>query len=179
MSTVANVELYFYWLGVTVAIASLGMLGRNSARDRRFWESVLKKPSWAPRSTIVFSVVWTILYALQALAATRIRTFGAWQSGINLGALVLYVVLQFVLTSYTFLLFTLRSLWASTISVFVALVLAVIETVFAFRLDTLSGIVFVVLDVWLAYALALSIAIWVGTNGEKVVRSRTRTQMVC
>lgn len=178
-ATVSTVELFFYWLGATSAIAALPMVARNANRDRRFWNDILRKPTWAPRSTVVFSVVWTILYVLQAFAATRIRGFGAWQSGINLGALVVYVVLQFALASYTFLLFNLRSLWASTTSVAVSLVLAIIETVFAFRLDTLSGIVFVVLDVWLVYALALSISIWVMTNGDKVVRNRTRTQIVC
>jgi len=176
---VSTIELFFYWLGATVAVAGLPMYARNANRDRRFWSDVLRKPSWAPRSTVVFSVVWAILYTLQALAATRMRVFGPWQSGVNLGALVVYVILQFVLASYTFLLFSLRSLWASTISVALSLVLAIIETVFAFRLDTLSGIVFVILDIWLVYALALSISIWVLTNGEKVVRSGARTQIVC
>jgi len=58
-------------------------------------------------------------------------------------------------------------------------VLAIIETVFAFRLDTLSGIIFLVLDAWLLYATAVSIATLYLTNGAKIARKNVRNQVAC
>jgi len=179
MATLGSVELFFAWLAGTAAIALLPSLARDPKRERRFYCKAIRRPAWAPRETLVFSVVWTVLYVLQALAATRIRLLGAWLSGVNLGALVVYVVLQVALASYTFFFFGLQSLWASTLSTFAALVLALIETVFAFRLDTLSGIIFVALDVWLLYAFVLSATILYLTNGAKMTRRATRSQVVC
>lgn len=176
MSTLGGVELFFMWLGVTYAIAQFSNMSRDRERDRKYYDR-LKRPAWAPRGGAVFGIVWFILYTLQALAVTRIRQFGAWEAGVNRGALVLYVILQFVLASYSFLFFTARSLWASTLSVFVSLVLAIIETVFAFQLDVLSGVVFVLLDIWLLYALSISIGTWYLTNGDRMVRRGARSQL--
>lgn len=177
MYSIGDVELFLCWLAITFAISGLAQFSRDSRRERTFYEKTIRKPSWAPQSGTVFAVVWTILYVLMSFSAYRVRRFGEWEAGVNLGALVLYVVLQAVLATYTLLFFGLQSLWASTLSVAVALVLAGIETYFVAIIDLLAVIPFILLDLWLIFALALSISIWYNTNGRKVARNAVRGQM--
>lgn len=176
--TASLFETFWYWLAVTLTVAYLPMRFVSARRTSEIWERRLQRPSFAPRNRAVFGIVWSILYILQALAATRIRAYGAWIGGVNLSQLVVYLILQVVLALYTPLLFRFVSLWASTLAVFVALVLSIAEAVLVFPLDTFAGIVFVILSVWLVYALALSIGIWYNTNAQRTVRRSLRSQMV-
>lgn len=177
VTEIGSIELFFLWFGVVFAISGLSnQLNRNGGSDRKYYRRLVR-PAWAPKNPAIFGIVWSMLYTLQALAVTRIRLFGPWVSGVNLTALVLFVVLQFVLASYTLFFFGFRRLGLSAFAVFAALVLAIVETVLAFRLDILSGIIFILLDLWILFAQVLSISIWYLNNAADMVRNEASRQV--
>src|SRR5262245_33528836 len=74
------------WLVLTFAAAGIGALATATAGE---FYGQLVRPSWAPPAS-VFGPVWTVLYALMAVAAWlvwRARGFAGAR-----GALVLFVV---------------------------------------------------------------------------------------
>lgn len=169
MVDVPSVELFFYWwfavmffgIGVTSVLNSQSSMGSRYAAFR--------KPSWAPTAGWIFGVVWFVLYLLQSIAAWNIRLLGAWESGVNMVALILFAALQIALTLYTVLFAA--SLWGASASVFVSLLLAIVVTVFFWRLSLLSGLVMLPLLLWLTYALVLSVYLSVNNSDSLAVRT--------
>lgn len=175
-ATVPIFESFVAWLAITLAIAYVPMRLVNARTEQRMWYVSLKLPSFAPRNRAVFGIVWSILYTLQAVAAARIRSIAPWLPGVNLEEMLLYVALQIALSLYTPMFFRFKSAIGAVIVVFVSLVLCVPLTYLAYRIDIFSGIVFTLLAVWLIYALALSIALWLGNSAPKVARRVARSQ---
>lgn len=177
MAIVGSFELYFFWLGVTLAISSLGTAFRRYEEDRIFWERRVRTPSWAPRAPFVYGLIWMILFAVQSIGATRLRQIGAYTTGGTLTPLVLYLVLQFVNAAYTPVFFRARSFFGAVAVTFVAFLLAAILAGFAYGLDIPSGIVFTIQAIWQLYAFAISIATAINSRSEASVRSAVRRQM--
>ncbi len=177
MAVVGSFELYFFWLGVTLAISSLGTAFRRYEADRRYWERCVRLPSWAPRTTFVYGLIWMLLFAVQAIGATRLRQLGAYTSGGTLTPLVLYWVLQFVNALYTPVFFTLRSFWGAAAVAFVGFVIAAVLAGFSYGLDVASGIIFTIQAIWQLYAFAISVATAILSRSEAGVRRAVRRQL--
>ncbi|MEO1679035.1 MAG: TspO/MBR family protein [Pseudomonadota bacterium] len=118
------------------------------------WYRQLDKPSWTPPDW-VFPVTWATLYLLMALAAARATLFGAEA----FHALALWTV-QIVLNAiWSPIFFGAKRIRSGLIGVG-ALWLAVFATMVAlWRVDWLSGALFVPYIVWVSIAFALNLAV--------------------
>lgn len=147
------------WAALCLAAAAGG--GIASASAGPFYLG-LDRPGWAPPAWL-FGPVWTVLYALMAIAAWlvwRARGFGGAR-----GALLLFVA-QLVpnfLWTWTFFVAR-RASWATVdIAVLLALIVA---TIVAFarvrpaRAGRTAAALLVPYLAWVSFATALTLALW-------------------
>ena len=81
----------FAWLAITFAAAAVGALASTNAPE--FYQQ-LARPTWAPPAWL-FGPVWTVLYALMAIAAWLVWRQGGFRHA--RGALFLFLVQLFQL----------------------------------------------------------------------------------
>jgi translocator protein len=140
------------FIGLTFLAAVSGSVFKPDA-----WYQSLRKPSWQPPGW-AFPVVWSVLYAMIAVAGWRV-----WEAGSG-GLLTLAMALfglQLVLNAaWSWLFMGLRrmdlafyeclALWAS-----------VVATLFAFlAVDRVAGLLFVPYLVWVTVAATLNWTVW-------------------
>ena len=142
------------WLGLCFLAAAVG--GLASANAGSFY-SQLVLMEWAPPAS-VFAPVWTVLYALMAVAAWLV-----WRIGGFRGApwpLTLFLVQLALNALWSWLFFG----WHRGALAFVDVVLLavlVLATVLAFlRVRPLAGLLLVPYLLWVGFAAALNYAIW-------------------
>lgn len=140
------------WLLVVFAAAGLGAIG---SRDAPLVYNQLALPPWAPPSG-VFGPVWTVLYAMMAVAAWLV-----WRApGRSTAGLLLFgaQLVANVLWSWFFFAWRSGALAAADIVVLLALIVA---TVVAFwRVRPLAGVLLLPYLAWVAFATALTFAVW-------------------
>lgn len=121
------------------------------------WYSGLAKPTWNPPGWL-FGPVWTVLYAMMAVAAWRAWLHGgwAWQKT----ALRLYLIQWALNALWTPLFFGLNQPgWA--LAEILVLLAAILATMRAFwRVDRPAGILLLPYAAWVAFATLLNGAIW-------------------
>jgi benzodiazapine receptor len=121
------------------------------------WYLVLNKPTWNPPAW-VFGPVWTLLYAMMAVAAWLVWREGGWRAQRRpLGLFVLQWVLNALWTPLFFgmhrpglALLDIAMLW-----------LALATTLLAFwRVRQVAGILLIPYLAWVTLATALNFTIW-------------------
>lgn len=147
------------YLGLVVALivcfAVAGLGGWATASSVGTWYATLAKPAFNPPNW-VFSPVWTLLYAMMAVAAWRV-----WRTDGRLASLPLAVFgLQLALNlAWSVLFFGLRLPLAALIDV-LALVAAIAATLVLFmRCDRIAGWLIVPYLAWVIFASGLNLAI--------------------
>ena len=142
------------WLAICFLAAALGSLATATGVDT--WYQTLDRPAWTPPDW-VFAPVWTLLYALMAVAAWlvwRQRGF----SGATL-ALSLFLVQLALNVAWSFILFGMGAITWAAVEIFV-LMLAIAATTIAFWwISTPAALLLVPYLVWVIYAVALNVAI--------------------
>ena len=121
------------------------------------WYAGLAKPAWNPPGWL-FGPVWTILYAMMAVAAWRVWLQGGWAR--QKKALGLFL-LQWILNAlWTPLFFGLhRPGWAlAEILVLLATILATLRAFW--RVDRPAGVLLLPYAAWVAFATVLNWTIW-------------------
>ena len=121
------------------------------------WYAGLAKPAWNPPGWI-FGPVWTILYALMAVAAWRVWLKGGWTK--QKAALRLFVAQWALNALWTPLFFGLHQPgWA--LAEILVLLLAILATMRAFwRVDRAAGLLMPPYAAWVAFATVLNWTIW-------------------
>lgn len=143
-------------VGLCVLLGALG--GLITAPQIESWYVTLEKPGFTPPSW-VFGPVWTVLYALQGVAAWL-----TWRAGIGRRAvqvaLGLFVV-QFVLNvAWSPAFFGLESPLLGLV-VIGPLWVAIVATIAAmFRVDRRAAALLVPYLAWVSFATLLNYAIW-------------------
>ena len=154
----AKMETWRSWLGlvgwlalVFCASAMAVFIADNG------WYAGLAKPAWNPPDWL-FGPVWTILYAMMAVAAWRVWLQGGWaQQKKALGLFLLQWALNALWTPLFFGLH--RPGWAlAEILVLLAAILATMRTFW--RLDRPAGLLFLPYAAWVAFATVLNGTIW-------------------
>lgn len=142
-------------LAVCFAAAALGSL--MTLPSIPTWYAALNKPSFSPPNWI-FGPVWTVLYAMMAIAFWRVWTLGR---GTALQVAALAFAVQLVLNvAWSGAFFGLHSPGLA-VAVIVALVLAIIATMGAFsRIDGRAVWLLVPYLAWVSFATALSTSVW-------------------
>jgi tryptophan-rich sensory protein len=122
------------------------------------WYAGLVKPSFNPPNWI-FGPVWTVLFAMMAYAFYRVLRLPRFTPERSV-AIVLFLVQIVINAGWSWAFFAAQSPLAG-LFVVALLWLAVALTMIAFwRLDTLSGALFVPYLAWVSFAAVLNFAIW-------------------
>lgn len=142
------------WAIVTFLAAALGARASISAAD--FYAS-LALPAWAPPAS-VFGPVWTVLYALMALAAWLVWRQGGWRAATPALALYLLQLALNVLWSWLFFGWKQGALAFADIALLLALIVA---TIVAFhRVRPAAAWLLLPYLAWVTFASALNYAVW-------------------
>jgi tryptophan-rich sensory protein len=143
------------WLVICGTAAVLGAV--PTAASLRMWYPSLVKPSWNPPNA-VFGPVWTVLYALMAVAAWRVERQRSHPQ--RLRALAIFVVQLLLNVAWSWIFFGLQSPGMAAIEV-VFLWAAILATIVAFwPIDRVAAFLMVPYLAWVTFATALNIAIW-------------------
>lgn len=144
--------------GVTALAAAAGAAASIQAPE--FYRA-LARPAWAPPSWL-FGPVWTLLYALMALAATIVWRESAGRAR---GALTLYAVQLALNALWTWLFFAWRS-GALAFAEILVLLAAIVATIVAFnRVKTIAAVLLLPYLAWTLFATALTLAVWRANPG--------------
>jgi benzodiazapine receptor len=121
------------------------------------WYAALQKPFFSPPNW-VFAPVWTVLYALMAIAFWRVWVLG---HGSRLQAAAIAFLVQLVLNvAWSGAFFGLRSPGLALV-VIAALILAIIATMSAFsRIDGRAAWMLAPYLAWVSFATLLNASIW-------------------
>jgi benzodiazapine receptor len=143
------------WLGLCFAVA--GVSGTWTASEVEGWYRTLARPSFAPPNWL-FGPVWTLLYALMAVAAWRV-----WQSAASparswgIGLFLVQLALNF---AWPWLFFRQHWLGASLVEI-VLLWMAIAATIWVFgRVSALPAWLMAPYLAWVTFATALNAGFW-------------------
>jgi benzodiazapine receptor len=141
------------WLLAAFAAAAVGAI---ASADAPAFYAQLDKPAWAPPAA-VFGPVWSVLYALMAVAAWLV-----WRSPQRAGAGVygLFFAQLAVNALWSWLFFAWRQgAWAAA-EVLLLLVLVACTALAFWRIRRLAGLLLAPYLLWVAFASALSWSVW-------------------
>lgn len=143
-------------LATLLVCFAAGGIGGMATRSAPAFYMTLSRPSWAPPAS-VFGPVWTLLYALMAVAAWLV-----WkESGTSgaRGALTLFVVQLALNALWSWLFFAWRRGTAAEIEIVILLILIGLTVVAFWNVRPLAGALLLPYLVWVAYATALTFTV--------------------
>lgn len=118
------------------------------------WYARLKKPAFSPPNWL-FGPVWTILYALQGIAAYLV-----FQHADNEPAFACFIF-QLVLNAiWTPLFFGAKRIGAALAEIILMLIFIIITTVLFFTVTAIAGWLMIPYVAWVSFATALNYKIW-------------------
>lgn len=136
------------------AVAAIGSVA--TADSVTGWYRTLEKPAFNPPDA-VFAPVWTLLYAMMAIAAWRVWRRRSPEGG---RALSLYGVQLILNLGWTLLFFGLHSPLLALVDI-AALIVVLVLTIVAFhRIDRPAAVLLLPYLAWTLFASALNFAIW-------------------
>jgi len=138
---------------ISFAAAAAGGLATRTAPE---FYAALSRPAWAPPSWL-FGPVWTLLYALMAIAAWLVWKERGW-SGARI-ALGLYLLQLLANALWSWLFFGWRRGSLAEFEIVVLLALIIFTIIAFWRVRPLAGILLLPYVAWVAFAAALTFAI--------------------
>ncbi len=142
------------WLALSFAASGIGAVA--SIRAASFYGE-LAQPAWAPPSW-VFGPMWTLLYAMMAVAAWLVWRSGGFRA--NRTALGLFL-LQLVVNALWSWLFFAWHLGAWAFFDILLLWVLIAATLLSFwRARPLAGVLLIPYLLWVSFAGALNYAVW-------------------
>lgn len=142
------------WLVVSFAASAVGAVASIQAKS---FYSQLVQPAWAPPSWL-FGPVWTLLYALMAIAAWLVWRSGGFRT--NRIALSFFLV-QLALNALWSWLFFAWHRGALSFADIVLLWVLIVATLFSFwRVRHLAGTLLIPYLLWVSFASVLNYSVW-------------------
>lgn len=142
------------WFVATFAASIVGAIA--SVQATSFYQELVQ-PSWAPPSS-VFGPVWTVLYALMAIAAWLVWRTGGFRA--NRRALSLFIAQLVANALWSWLFFAWHRGWWAFVDIVVLWVLIVATLVAFWRVRILAGVLLVPYLLWVSFAMALNFSVW-------------------
>ncbi len=142
------------WLVVSFAASAIGAVASIQARS---FYAELTQPAWAPPGA-VFGPVWTVLYALMAIAAWLVW----WQGGFRQHkiSLSLFLVQLVVNALWSWLFFAWHFGAYAFINIIVLWFLIVATLITFWRVRPLAGALLVPYLLWVSFAAFLNYSVW-------------------
>lgn len=144
------------WIAASQAAGVIGSLFTFQAIPT--WYASLVKPEWNPPGWL-FGPVWTILYTLMGIAAYRIWRLGAKKKAVR-QALVLFSVHLAANSLWSIIFFGWQNIPLALVEIILLLGLIIAVALKFYRLDKLSGYLFVPYLIWVSFATYLTYTIW-------------------
>lgn len=144
------------WLAICFMAAALG--GLASANAGNFY-SQLVRPVWAPPAWL-FGPVWTLLYAMMAVAAWMVWEAQGWRKAST--ALTLFVVQLAANALWTWLFFVWHLGAAAFVEIVLLWLLIAATALMFWRVHKFAAVLLVPYLAWVGFASALSFAMWQG-----------------
>ena len=142
------------WLVISFGASAVGALASIQAKS---FYSQLAQPAWAPPSSI-FGPVWSMLYALMAIAAWLVWRSGGFSS--HRIALAFFLG-QLVLNALWSWLFFAWHLGALAFAEILLLWILIVATLVSFwRARPLAGTLLIPYLLWVSFAAALNYSVW-------------------
>lgn len=142
------------FLVVCFAVSALG--GAVTASSVGGWYQTLAKPSFNPPDW-VFAPVWTLLYAMMAIAGWLVWRRAGAASRAALGLFALQLVLNL---GWSLIFFGAQAIGAALVEIGV-LWLAILATLIAFyRIDRRAGLLLAPYLAWVSFATLLTASLW-------------------
>ena len=142
------------WLAASFAASAIGALGSIQAQS---FYGQLAQPAWAPPPW-VFGPVWTVLYALMAIAAWLVWRVGGFRAQrLALSVFLVQLALN-ALWSWIFFAWQLGA-WAF-VDIVVLWVLILVTLVLFWRVRPVAGALLVPYLLWVGFASALNYTLW-------------------
>jgi benzodiazapine receptor len=154
-SRTAQVVGLVLWLALAYATAAIGAAASVGAAS---FYAQLAKPSWAPPGS-VFGPVWSVLYTLMGVAAWLVWREGGPRATTALALFVVHLVAN-ALWSWLFFGWRMGA-WAF-VDVLLLLALVAATTAAFWRVRRLAGALLLPYLAWVAFASALTWAVWQG-----------------
>ena len=142
------------WFVVSFAASAIG--GAASIRAPSFYGELVQ-PSWAPPAS-VFGPVWTVLYALMAIAAWLVWRSGGFRA--NRTALTLFLIQLAFNGLWSWLFFAWNRGALALVDIVILWVLLVATVVAFWRVRPLAGALLIPYLLWVTYASALNYSVW-------------------
>lgn len=142
------------WFVVSFAASAIGAVA--SVQAAAFYGQLVQ-PSWAPSSS-VFGPVWTVLYALMAIATWLVWRHGGVRANRNALSLFLLQLALNALWSWLFFAWHLGGLAFAEIVVLWVLILATVVSFW--RVRPLAGALLFPYLLWVTFASVLNYSVW-------------------
>lgn len=147
------------WFAVTFAAAALGAWASASAAS---FYAGLTLPAWAPPAS-VFGPVWTLLYAMMAVAAWLVWRERGWRGARP--ALALYLVQLAVNALWSWLFFGWKLGALAFADILVLIVLACATIIAFLRIQRGAAMLLLPYLAWISFASALNFVVWRANPG--------------
>jgi benzodiazapine receptor len=142
------------WIVITfVAAAIAGLASINAGLFYR----QLTLPEWAPPAT-VFGPVWTVLYAMMAIAAWLVWRAGGFSA--SRGALSLFLIQLAVNALWSWLFFAWHRGGLAFADIVVLWILLLATIVAFWRIRPLAGALLIPYLLWVIFAAVLNFSVW-------------------
>mgnify|MGYP001826566382 CR=1 FL=1 len=142
------------WLLVSFAVSAIGAIASIEARS--FYAELLQ-PAWAPPGWL-FGPVWTLLFALMAIAAWLVWRSGGFRA--NRIALTLFLVQLAFNALWSWLFFAWHRGGLAFADILLLWVLILATLVAFWRVRPLAGALLVPYLLWVSFAAVLNYSIW-------------------
>ena len=144
------------WLVLCFSAAAVGGLASANAGD---FYSQLVRPVWAPPAWL-FGPVWTVLYAMMAVAAWLVWKDKGWRGART--ALALFVVQLAANALWTWIFFVWHMGAVAFAEIVLLWVLIACTALVFWRIRKLAGVLLLPYLLWVSFASVLSYAMWQG-----------------
>jgi tryptophan-rich sensory protein len=142
------------WLAVSFAASAVGAVASIQAKS---FYSQLAQPAWAPPPSL-FGPVWTVLYALMAIAAWLVWRSGGFSANRIALSFFWAQLLLNALWSWLFFAWHLGGLAFADIIVLWVLIAATLVSFW--RVRPLAGALLIPYLLWVSFASALNYSVW-------------------
>jgi tryptophan-rich sensory protein len=143
------------WMVLCFAVG--GVAGAGTGGDVNGWYRTLARPSFAPPDWI-FGPVWTLLYAMMAVAVWRVGLSAA--SPLRTWSITLFLAQLALNFAWPWIFFRFHALGAGLIEI-VVLWLAIVATISVFgRISPLAAWLMAPYLAWVTFATALNAGFW-------------------
>lgn len=142
------------WFIVSFTASAVGAVASIQAKS---FYGQLVQPEWAPPS-YVFGPVWTVLYALMAIAAWLVWRSGGFHT--NRVALSLFMVQLALNALWSWLFFAWQRGALAFVDIVLLWVLIVVTLVSFWRVRPLAGALLIPYLLWVTFAAALNYSLW-------------------